>query len=106
MNLREEIHNIIENPVPPTKQLDMFDYGQSGYETVVLTPEAPKALRDLVGDDGEVILVSVNPYRVKLKNSDEVFIVYPKDIVIETYLLKNIKKYTKDYLEYLGVLVK
>jgi len=101
MNLREEIHNIIENPVPPTKQLDMFDYGQGGSETVVLTPEAPKALRDLVGDGGEVILISVNPYRVKLKNSDEIFTVYPKDIVIENNLLNSIRKYTKEYLNYL-----
>lgn len=101
MNIREEIKKLIENPVPPTKQLDMHDYGQSGHETVVLTPDAPEELKKLVGDDGEVILVSVNPYKVKLKNSDKIFTVYPKDIVIENNLLNNIKKYTKEYLNYL-----
>ena len=92
-----------ENPVPPTKQLDMFDYGQDGNETVVLTPEAPEELRDLAGEDGEVILVSVNPYKVKLKDgsSDEVFTVYPKDIVIEGKVEGEIKKYTRQYLKFI-----
>tara|TARA_S200002703_G_scaffold117786_1_gene103427 strand:- start:57 stop:416 length:360 start_codon:yes stop_codon:yes gene_type:complete len=92
-----------ENPIPPTKQLDQFDYGQDGYETVVLTPEAPEELRDLAGEDGEVILVSVNPYKVKLKDgsSDEAFTVYPKDIVIEGRVEGEIKKYTRQYLNFI-----
>ena len=92
-----------ENPVPPTKQLDQFDYGQDGNETVVLTPEAPEELRKLAGEDGEVILVSVNPYKVKLKDgsNDEVFTVYPKDIVIEGKVEGEIKKYTRQYLNFI-----
>jgi len=96
-------HSLNESPVPPTKQLDQFDYGQEGNETVVLTPDAPEELRSLAGEDGEVILVSVNPYKVKLKNgsSDEVFTVYPKDIVIESNIESEIKKYTRQYLKFI-----
>ena len=104
MNIRDNINSMFtENPVPPTKQLDMFDYGQNGYETAILTPEAPEELKKLVGDDGEVILVSVNPYKIKLKNSDQIFVVKSKDIVIENKIKKEIKQYTKEYLKYLGV---
>jgi hypothetical protein len=105
MELKKELINVIkENPIPPTKQLDMFDYGQSGYETVILTPEAPEDLKNLAGPDGEVILVSVNPYKVKLKNGgDEVFTVYPKDIVIENKIEKSVTQYAKEYLNYLGL---
>ena len=103
MKFKQYIKSILnENPVPPTKQLDQFDYGQNGYETVLLTPEAPQHLKDLAGNDQEVVLVSVNPYKVKLKDgSDEIYSVFPKDIVIENNIRTNVVKYTKQYLKYL-----
>jgi hypothetical protein len=103
MKLREHIKWMLsENPIPPTKQLDMFDYGQNGNETVILTPLAPKELRDLAGESGEVILVSVNPYKVKLKDgSDEVFTVWPKDIVFEDKVTNKVQEYTKKYINFI-----
>jgi len=103
MKFKQYIKSILnENPVPPTKQLDQFDYGQDGHETVLLTPEAPKYLRDLAGDDQEVVLVSINPYKIKLKDgSDELYSVFPKDIVIENNIKNKVVEYTKQYLKYI-----
>lgn len=103
MKFKQYIKSILnENPVPPTKQLDQFDYGQNGYETVLLTPEAPQSLKDLAGDDQEVVLVSVNPYKVKLKDGgEEVYSVFPKDIVIENNIQTKVVEYTKQYMKYI-----
>jgi hypothetical protein len=104
MNFKKYVKQILtENPVPPTKQLNMFDYGQDGNETVLLSPESPQHLKDLAGEDNEAILVSVNPYKIKFKNDDQnqEYLVYPKDIVIESEIKKEIVKYAKEYLNYL-----
>tara|TARA_R110000824_G_scaffold81446_6_gene204758 strand:+ start:825 stop:1727 length:903 start_codon:yes stop_codon:yes gene_type:complete len=100
MKLFDEIKNIIENPIPPTKQLDQHGYGNDGNPSVVLSATAPQELKDLAGDN-PAELVSVNPYQIKFDGNEEIFTIYPSDIVLENQFKKDVLKYTNDYINYI-----